>query len=277
MRWFLGVAVCIGVSCAMSIHSSNAETAPDGKRRLSVLEYRSGSVVLPDIGERVAGILRQKTSLSVIDPEDARQAFGRHLDRRVAKCAGDARCIARIGRTIGADEVLLIGVSRFGDDIVTIQRIEVDARRVLARVADALAPGQEPDEGALLSYLRQVLPKSDFIRYGVIRIESNLDDAVVVIGGLERGKTPLEPQRVRAPASYEIEVRSSGYTPFRASVDVPPDAVVRVQTSLSRRKAASWYKRWWVVALVGGAVVGTLTTVALTRDSPSDIPVVIRF
>ena len=258
--------------------SADESDGPDGRRSVAVLEYRSGSSALSNVGPRLAKILRKKTSLQVIDVEDARRQRGRDLDRKVAGCAGRARCIARIGKKLGAVEVLLIGVSRFGDEIITLQRIDVAERSVLTRIADALAQGAEPDNAALLGYLRQVLPKSDFLRYGTIVIESRMEGATVAVNGLIRGATPIEPLRVRAPAHYTIRISKAGYMPFDASVDVPPDGVVRVQTPLiQQRRDNPWYRRWWVLAIAGTAIAGTVTAVTLTRDAPNDLPVTIRF
>ena len=272
-QWLLGLALLASFLASENL----ARADSDNKRKVAVLEYRSGSSALPDVGARLATILRKKTSLQVIDVDDARRVQGRDIDRRVAKCTGDAGCIATIGQALDAREVLLIGVSRFGDEIITLQRIDASGAKVLTRIADVVARGEEPDDAALLSYLRKVLPKQDFLRYGTIRVESDIADATVHVNGEVSGRTPLKPLRVRAPASYEIRIEKAGYTPFTATVEVPPDGEVKVTTPLARRVSTPWYKRWWVVALAGGAVVGTVSAFAFTGDAPPDLPVTIRF
>lgn len=270
-------AVCAVLLVSVVTAPAMAEETPDGKRAVAVLEYRSGSSALPHVGPRLAAILQKKTSLGIIDVDDARRLIGRDIDRRVARCTGQARCIARLGKALKAREVLLIGVSRFGDEIITLQRIDVDAAKVLTRIADVVARGEQPGNDALLSYLKKVLPKSDFLRYGTIRIEADLQEATVAVNGKKIGRTPLKPLRVRAPANYSIRITKAGYNPFSASVHVPPDGTVRVDTPLARRVHTPWYKRWWVVALAGGAVVGTVSALALTRDGADELPVTIRF
>lgn len=256
---------------------ASARAEADNKRKVAVLEYRSGSSALPDVGPRLAAMLGEKTSLAVVDVAQARRQLGRDLDRKVARCAGAAKCIARIGKKLDVREILLVGVSRFGDEIITLQRIDVAKRRVITRIADAMAAGEEPDAEALLGYLQNVLPKSDFLRYGTLRVESETAGAVVEVNGEQRGETPLAPLRVRAPASYDIRVEKAGFNPFVAAVEVPPEGVVRVRASLVRRGGQPWYKRWWVVALAGGVVVGATAAVIATRDAPPDLPVTIRF
>jgi hypothetical protein len=260
----------------MAASPSTAEAGPDPKRGVAVLEYRAGSPALAAVDRRVAAILRKKTSLGVIDAEDARRRYGRNLDRKVVQCSGDAGCIAKIGKKLGAAEVVLIGVSQFGDVILTLQRIDVAGGRVVMRVAEAMAQGAEPGDAELVRYLQRVLPKSDFLRFGVIRIDANIAGAAVVIGGKQRGTTPLAPVRVKAPASYDILLKKSGYLPFRATVAVPPDAEVKVEPVLAVKSRDAWYKRWWVLAIAGAAVAGAAAAVVMTRDADNDLPVVIQ-
>lgn len=274
----LGAAMCMSLALGQTgpARAQDNDEAPHPKRKIAVLEYRAGSSVLPRVDERVAGILRKKTSLTVIDGDDARRRYGGHLDRKIVGCAGDTACIAGIGQALGASEVVLVGISQFGDVILTLQRIDVGKRRVLMRVAEALSQGAEPDDDDLLRYLQRVLPRSDFLRFGMIRIHANVKGATVVIGDRERGRTPVEPVRVKAPATYDIRLTKPGYVPFRASVAVPPDAEVQVEPVLSLEVDNAWYKRWWVLALAGTVTAGAVTTVILTRDTSSDVPVTIE-
>lgn len=238
--------------------------AANPRRALAVLEYRGGSEKLLAVAERAEAILDRQTSLAVIGPDEARQRYGAALDADLGKCAGDAACLAEIGARLGVDEVLLFGVNELGDVILAVQRIEVAGREVRARMAEALPPGEDPDDDALLTYLRRVLPRSDFRRYGLIRVNANVAGADVLIGSRPRGQTPLAPLKVPAPATYEIAVTKPGYTDFRASVAVPPDGEVLVRTELTERTTQAWYQKWWVLALAGTVAVGATTAAVLT-------------
>jgi hypothetical protein len=250
------------------------DTGPEPGRVVAVLAFRTGAAELPEIDQRLAELLRDKTSLEVMDAVDARQRYGTRLDGDVVSCAGEAACIANIGRELGAGEVLLVGISRFGDVILTLQRIDVARGEVRARIAEALAPDAAPDAVALLAYLRQVMPESDFRRFGVIRIQANIAGAEVVIDGERRGRTPLSPLRVPAPSSYDIRITRKGYQAFVAATTVSPDAEVVVQATLARRET-SWYRRWWVWALIGGSVAaGATAAVVLTADDRVPVSVI---
>jgi len=246
---------------------------PDPKRRVALLEYRAGSPELEHIDTRLAAILGSLTSLEIVAAQEARSSYGSNLDQDVVRCSGEPACIATIGAKIHADEVLLIGVSEFGDVILTLQRIDVREAKVKSRLAEALAQGVEPTRERLEEYLKRVLPKSDFIRYGTIRIDSNVAGASVELDDMPRGKTPIMPLKVRAPATYRITLTKPGYVAFHASVAVPPEGAVDVRPTLSRKVKDVWYKRWWLAAAVGTVAAGAAVTFVLLRsDTPTDVP-----
>jgi hypothetical protein len=193
----------------------------------------------------------------------------------VVACGGDTVCVAKLGAKLGAQEVLLVGISELGDVILTLQRIDVKRRQVAARLAEALAVDSRPSDADLARYLERLMPASDFLRYGVIHINADVDGAEVDVGGESRGLTPVPALRVRAPASYDIRVSKEGFVPFRAQVAVPPEGEVRVRAELSPRASAPrWYQKWWVPVVAGAVVVaaGAGTFVLLT-DDPSSVPV----
>ena len=269
-------AAIAALAAVAVLSSGTAFAGPDRRRAVAVLEFRSGSAALPGVGARVAALLARKTSLEVIGPDAARVRYGDSLSAVVVRCAAEPDCLSRVGKRIDADEILLIGVSEFGDVILTFQRIGVNERGVAARVAVALPPGAAPDDGALLAYARRVMPASDFLRFGVIRVRSGVTGASVSVAGTPRGVTPVDPIRVRAPASYPIRVAKEGYLDFEAEVAVPPDAEVDVRAELARRRDDPWYQNWWVAAIAGTAVAGAITAgIVLTRDE-SDVPVTIQ-
>jgi hypothetical protein len=247
---------------------------PDPKRKVAVLEYRSGSSALPHIDKRFAEILEKRTSLKVMDADVARSELSR-LDADVVACEGDGGCVARIGAKLDVDEVLLVGVTQFGDVILTLQRIDVADRKVTARIAETLATKSTPNENDLTGYLVRLMPPEDFLRYGVIHIAANLTGALVKVGGEDKGTTPVPAIKVKAPARYDLRVTKDGYIPFRASVDVPPDGDIAVKAELTPEgEHVAWYGRWWVATLAGVVVLGAVGTgVWYGTRSPTEVPV----
>jgi len=273
MRRLVAQAAAVAV---LAVGLGPARADPDPRRRVAVLEFRGGSSALPAIDDRIARLLGGRTSLRLIDAVDARKRYGANLDADVVACGGEAACVARLGSRIGAQEVLLVGVSELGDVILTLQRIDVKSRQVTGRLAEALAVNAAPSDAALIRYLERVMPGSDFLRYGVIHIDANLTGAAVEIGGERHGLTPVQAIRVPAPARYDIRVSKGGFVPFRAQVAVPPEGEVRVRAELTRRGAGPrWYQRWWVPVVAGVVVVGAAAAVVVVvvTDDPTAVPV----
>jgi len=271
-RALVTCSVFVAVAFA-SVAAARAQ-GPDPKRRVAVLEFRKGSAALASAAAVSADVLRKSTSLDIMDGDDARKKYGSQLGRDVFRCQGAPGCIARIGRRLKAREVLLVGVSEFGDVILTLQRISARRGRVITRIAEALAQDTKPTPAAMTRYLKRVMPKSDFIRYGTVRIEANVSAAIVYLDKQRRGMTPLKPLRLRAPKKYQIRVTKDGYVPFSASVNVPPDSVITVEPTLVHRTSQAWYKRWWVAVLAGSVVVGAVTVGVVSLQGPSStVPV----
>jgi hypothetical protein len=240
------------------------------KRKVAVLEFRAGTQSASNLAPRMAAILRSATSLDVVDPDDARRALGAQVDAEVARCRGDAGCVASLARKLEVAEVVLVGVSELGDVIVVLQRITRDGK-VQSRIAESLPKGAEPDDVALEGYLKRILPPSDFRRYGTIHIRANVPGAEVVIAGKRRGQTPLDPVLIEAPAKIDLRVSKEGFVDYTMQIDVPPEAVVEVRPVLTRREGA-WYGKWWVWAIAGGvATTAIVSTAILLQNEPDTV------
>lgn len=266
------VAVVVGLVA----FAGSASADPNPKRKLCVLEYRSGSSAMPGIAGRLLAAMGQQTSLQLLGPDQTRTQYGDQLDQAIVKCEGDAPCIADIGKKVGAAEVVLVGVSELGDVILTIQRIDVGKRAVATRIADSFAAGGVPSEDQVNGYLARLLAPGDFKRYGVIDIVANLAGAAVTVGGQSRGLTPIEPLKLPAPANYVIKVVKEGFVPFTTRVQLPPDGEIKVEAVLSKKAAeSSWYTRWYVLAGAGVLVAGAAGGIIyVTTRAPSDsVPV----
>jgi hypothetical protein len=270
MRPLALAAALLAATAAAAALPAAARAEPNPRRKVMVLEYRSGSSALTGIARRVAGAIGKQTSIGVLAPDQARAVYGDHLDQALVKCAGEAECIARLGQKVSAAEVILVGVSELGDVILTMQRIDVASRTVGARIADSLAEGATPTDAQVDAYLQRLLPPTDFLRFGVIDVVANLAGASVFVGGEQRGETPLAPLKLPAPASYEIRVEKVGFQAYRTRLALPPDGEIKVEANLSRPGGKqAWYQHWYVVAGLGLVVAGAGGTAIYyaTRDT----------
>jgi hypothetical protein len=264
---------------ALAAVAGTAHADPDPKRKVCVLEYRSGSSALPGVARRLIDEMSKQTSLQLLGPDQALTVYGDQLDQALVKCAGDAECIAQIGRKVGVAEVILVGISELGDVILTMQRIDANAKTVVTRVADSLAAKASPSDDQINGYLARLLAPGDFLRYGVIDIVANLAGASVTVGGENRGLTPIQSLKLHAPATYTIRVEKTDYVPFTTKVALPPDGEIKVEAELSKRgTGGAWYQHWYVLAGAGILVAGAAGTAIYfgTRDATSDrVPVTI--
>jgi hypothetical protein len=250
--------------CAVAAHA-------DETRTVAVLEYRAGARGARDNGLRLARLLRQTAELNLIDAQEARRKLPR-VDAEVAKCGGEAMCVGAIGEQLGANEVLLVGVSQLGDVIIALQRIDAKRGEAGARLAESLPADKEITDEQALGWLRQLFPPETFNRFGSIAVDADQPGATVSLNGNAAGKTPLpSPVKVRAPATYKLKVEKSGFVPFQARVDVLPDANVEVHATLVKEsKETPWYKRWYVWAIVGGAVAAGGAATAIYFGTRTD-------
>ena len=258
------VLVCMGLA------RSAAADELDPHRKVIVLEYRSGSSAVPNLANRLATLLGQRTSLRVAGPDQTRVAYGDHLDQVIVRCAGDAACVARIGQKVGATEVILVAISELGDVILTIQRIDVGSHVPSSRIAETVPANTTPTDAQLDAYLTRLMPAGDFLRFGVIDIVANIAGASVTISGEKRGVTPIEPLRLKAPATYNIRIEKTGYVPYTTKVDLPPEGRIKVEADLGKRGGATaWYQHWYVLAAAGAIVAGAAGTSIYfaTRDT----------
>jgi hypothetical protein len=248
-------------------------------RTVAFLEYRAGVRAAARVSAGMAEQLERLTSHAAVSPSEARRRLGPGVDAEVARCQGEASCIARIGSRLGCDEIILVGLSQLGDLILAIQRIDVQNGTVLARLADSLHPRRRIRDETLISYLRRLFPPSDFKRYGQIIVHTSKEGDEVFLNDAFQGKAPIPPLKVSAPARYTVTVKRPGHVPFVARLDVPPDAAVEVTPTLSRKSTPlKWYQHWWVWALAGAVAVGTATAVAVVSlsEEPETVPAVIR-
>jgi hypothetical protein len=248
--------------------------------RVAVLEYRADSKAAPDIAERVAALLRTQTSFSIDDPNDARRILGPGVDDQVAQCAGDASCMANIGKSMGDSEVILVGVSQLGDTVLAFQWIQTSDATLLNRVAESVSADTTLDDTMLDKYLHELLPPIAFKRFGTLSVKTNVDEASVLVDGNPVGQTPLDPLKLTAPKSYTVHIEKDGYQPFDATVDVAPDAEVALAPLLEplQPEEGSIVGRWWFWTGVG-VIAAAATSIYLVAApaQPTKVPVTITW
>ena len=239
---------------------------------MAVLEYRAGVSEGPAAAQRLAERLKKTAALEIIDPSEARRRFAR-VDADVAKCSGEAECTARLGNDLDVDEVLLVALSQLGDLVLAMQRIDVDSSQIKAQLSEVVPAGGNITDAQLDDWLRQLFPPETFKRYGFLSVKADVDGARVTINGKPHGETPLANKiRLLAPKNYQVDVVKKGRVPFSARIDVAPDSTFEVNAQLpSEGERVSWYKRWYVWAVVGGVVAAGAAGTVVYLNKPDDL------
>jgi hypothetical protein len=252
--------------------ASSARAADDVRRRVAVLEFRSGVERASDLAATIAERLRKTAALEIVDLDEARRREPR-VDAGVAACAGDPACTARLGGQLDVDEVLLVAMSQLGDLVLTVQRIDVVAGRVTGAPVSAVLPPQGAIDGEQVDgWLKELYPPTVFKRYGYISIVASVEGAAVRIDNEVMGETPIEGRfKVAAPRTHNVRLTRKGRIGFAASIDVLPDATVEVRADLPEDKAAPpWYKRWYPWVIVGAVVAGAAIGIAIAEQPRAD-------
>lgn len=243
---------------------------------VAVLEFRAGVSEQADFADRVVDLLRAKSMAQVLSPQDCRRMLGPGTDAMVADCKENPTCFAKMGRKLGASEVLLIGMTEFGTVLVNLTRIQTADAKTLSSVDMDVQLGEALPKLRIYQILRKLYPDEFFRRYGTLEVTANEKGAAVRLGDRLMGRTPLDPLQLEAPRKYEITVSKPGFVPFAATVDLVPNARLRLDARLSpegKSAAGAWYTRGWVIALATGVVVTASAAVWwYGHASPSDVP-----
>lgn len=250
-------------------------TAQAARPVVAVLEYRSGVSEQPDFSDRLAELLRAKSMAQVLSVQDCRRMLGAGMDAMVAQCKEDPACFAKLGRKLGASEVLFVGMTEFGTVLVNLSRFQVSPPQLVSSVDMDIQLGEALPKLRIYQLLRKLYPDDFFRRYGTLEVTSNQPGAAVRLDRRLVGQTPLNPLQLEAPRKYELNVVKPGFVPFSATVDLAPNARLRLDARLTPEGQASpgaWYTRWWVITLAVGAVAAGAAAVWWYNSPPSEVP-----
>ena len=267
--WATLLAAALGV--AVPARSAEAEAPDAPRRKVAVLEYRGGVDNAPDLANAIAAHLKRTAALDIVDLREARRR-NPSVDAEVARCTGEAACMAKAGRKIGVDEVLLVAMSQLGDLVINLQRIDLSTGRAAGAPLSTVLTSNTIDPDKLDEWLRRLYPPALFKLFGRITITANIEGALVKLNDKVMGETPLDkPLRVEAPKSYKVNLTREGRVPFAARIDVVPDATVEVNAELPElQQATPWYKRWYPWAILGAVVAGGAVGTALWVTRPDE-------
>lgn len=205
-----------------------------------------------------------------------------------AGCADlDADCLATIGKSAGAEKVMMIEVTeKDGRKDVQLRYVDTTSREAL--VPQPTSVTRDKVAEALATSIEKVLGFEPTAPVAPVRVEilSIPDGAEVYVDRGFVGKTPIAIEL--KPEAYGIRVAKHGYNEALLMLSVngpeplsqtftltrvgdagPTEPPVQEPPPESTVSETPWYATWWFWTAVGGAVVVAGTTAyLLSRDDP---------
>lgn len=265
----------------LSLFSAYLNGNPDDSpKTVAIVEYRTGVSEQSDFLSRVTALMKEKTNLTIVTQTEARRRLGATLDADISNCKDNVQCFAKIGEKLKVNEIIVIGMTELGTVLISINRIIVKTGKVQGTADIDIPAGGRITKIQIFRLLNTLLPKDYFKRTGTLIVTSKITGATIKIAGKPAGETPAQPFKLPAPRSYAIEVLKDGYTSFKATVDLIPKSVMKLEAQLSLKAIAQkpdrWYQKWWVWAIASGVLITAGTTTYFLLQKPTSVPVEIQ-
>ncbi len=213
LRLFLFVFLSWSVAIAGPVASAEPEQV--------VLVYKLRALgVDEEIAVRVSDLLAKEIArldaFRLTEPNKVKRAFD--ADPTLSLCAGDAECLLRAGKSIGADLVLTGVLARMAESFsLDVKLLDVAQGKVVRRLVQTWEGGDEQ----LIEIMRQVATRAlrpeAFL--GSLRVQVNQVDVKVFVDGDYVGRSPLPLQRL-TPGQHAVKLSAEGFEDVERFVKV---------------------------------------------------------
>jgi hypothetical protein len=213
----------------------------------------------------------------LVDMTELRRAVRRAKKPRLRACDGEPRCLAELGKLVGASSVVYGEIGGLGDVHVVYLKLvsAADSREVRSTTLE-FGDESAADAAARAAAFRLLAPE---LYTGRLDVEVDVKRASIFVDGKLMAKSPTEPislpvgthaLRVTHPeyrdyvrfvkiefdADEKVDAGLQQYPVIRSSLKSDPGKKVPVGSSVVYRgvEPTPWYRRWYSVA-GGGALV----------------------
>jgi PEGA domain len=205
----------------------------------------------------------------------------------LARCGGEDKCLAAIGKRLGVDVMITGTVAAMGDNyILNIKAVDVKNGTQIRRIATDPLRGS-PDElidGIRVAAYRLLAPDQ---LYGSIVVLTDLLGADISVDGKPVGVTPLAGPISKLPlGDHTLKVSAKGYTPFEDTVTVrfqkasrvvvrllvavgDPSGLAPARTVVTPGKP--WYTSKWAYIGAGVLAVASGLTIGYLAAHPNEV------
>ncbi|MBX3159357.1 MAG: PEGA domain-containing protein [Deltaproteobacteria bacterium] len=277
------LAITVGIACAAGGARADRVVAVTPLSTLGTEDTSQSTRALVAQIEQAVGALggdwKVVTSTAVAD------AIKKAKKPQLRACEGEARCLAEVGKLVGAHVVIAGEIGGLGDArVVYLGATDVatgkELRSTTLAVGGSAAAARDADGGPHGAVVRLLEP--DRFR-GTLRFAVDVKGATIYVNGAKTA--PSAAGDVALPVGrHAVRVTHPEYSDFVRFIDVPynkttPVTVGMHQYPIVKRdllgkpiardtviyERPPWYRRWYVVgtgavvlAIVSGVVVGTL-------------------
>lgn len=230
--------------------------------------------------ELVEGALGARTDVSLIPAKRVKSLLRRARKPQLGECEGDTRCLAEMGRVVGARWVVAVEIGGLGDvQLLHLKLIDAATGRAI-RSTNSQVAGGSIEPGALV---RLLTPR----RYrGTLALAINAAGAQVFVDGRRVARAPVTKPIALPVGSHALRITHPEYRDYvrfvdiafgqRVALEVAMKPLSVVESEVTRTgppgsgdagAARPWYGRWYVIAGVGVAVLaGSIAIWAVTAD-----------
>lgn len=207
---------------------------PAGQRaKVAVLEL--SGLGITDIAKNLEQYLRNSIAtidgFQVLSAVDVQMALQDPKNRAVATCGGGVDCAIRVGKTVGADVVVIGSLTGLGEAFsLNLRAVDVNRSRELSRYQATVSGRDKLIPEVRLAAYRLVAP--DRIR-GWLVVELDVPGATVEVDNQAVGTTPLEkPVENLTPGSHLVVIKHPAFALFKQQVAIRPFEPTRLTISL---------------------------------------------
>lgn len=234
--------------------------------------------------QRLESLFRQELARLAGKPTPSRKEIKNKLRRtKLARCGGETKCLAAIGRHLKVDLVVSGNVASLGDSyVVNIKVVDSLGKNEIRRISSDPLRGESDEliEPIRVAAYRLLAP--DKLK-GSVAILADIEGASVELDGKPVGKTPLKgPISNLEIGKHKLRVTAAGFSAFEEEITVRFQKSSRVVVRLAggggaanlakpivtTRSSKPWYNRTWFYVTVGVAAVavGGVIGYSLAKD-----------
>lgn len=206
---------------------------------------------------------------------------------KLRTCDGNAKCLADLGKLMGADYVVFGEIGGLGDvRVVYLKVVETKSKKELRSTTLEVGGAKELAAEARAAGFRLLVPD----RYtGKLVLKVDVDKAAIFVDGEKVAKSPAGPVELTV-GTHAVRVTHPEFRDFVRFVDIDFDADSTVEVNLHHFPIVSsdmvgqggtgdpsatdgpiidggveptpWYRTWWATAAFAGGIVITSAIIA---------------